>query len=124
MLGRVFAHDNNISVADIDLDLIVEMDKEEKKFNPVPKYPAVKRDVSIVVNEDVRLGDVISKINELNLVKEVSIIDEFLMKDGKDKSLTIRVVMRSDDKTLNNEEVDEVMEEVLNVFRDKEIEVR
>lgn len=124
ILGRVFAHSNNISVADLDLDLIIDLDKEEKKFKPIPKYPSVERDVSIVVDEGVRLGDMISKIKELNLVKEVSVVDEFLMEDKKSKSLTIRTIMRSDDKTLSNEEVEEVMDSVLKIFQDDSIEVR
>jgi phenylalanyl-tRNA synthetase beta chain len=75
----------------------------------VPRYPAVARDLAITVPELALARDVISVINGAGgaILRSVELYDEYRgaqVPDGR-KGLTLRLLFRSDDKTLTGEEV-------------------
>lgn len=80
-------------------------------YSAVSKYPSVTRDISFLVGRDFvpnNYFDLIRDIGEA-LVEEVSLIDKYedAGKFGADKvSYAYRIVYRSNDRTLTNEEVD------------------
>jgi len=98
------------AVAEINLDNLVKLTLGENEYHPLPKYPAVMRDISIVVPTEVRVGEVMEVIDNLSLkdVEDVDLIDYFekFGGDPKKKSLTFRIVFRSGEKTLRDGEVD------------------
>ena len=83
-----------------------------KKFKEVSKYPAVVRDISFVVQSDFAPNNYFDLIRETvgeDLVEEVKLLDTYTdpKKFGENMtSYTYRIVYRSLDKTLTNEEVD------------------
>jgi len=98
------------AVAEINLDNLVKLTLGENEYHPLPKYPAVMRDISIVVPTEVRVGEVMEVIDNLSLkdVEDVDLIDYFekFGGDPKKKSLTFRIIFRSGEKTLRDGEVD------------------
>jgi len=47
--------DVRVYIADLDFDIIVKKANLEKTYRPLPKYPAIERDIAIVVDEDIWL---------------------------------------------------------------------
>lgn len=87
------------------------------KFAPVSKYPETSRDISFIIDKSVNLNNYYEIVRDFaeNLIEEVKLIDEFesTEKFGADKkSYTFRIVYRSPERTLTNEEVNKIQEEI------------
>lgn len=114
VLGSAHALSNKSAVAEFNLDALLKVTVAENKYQPLPKYPSIERDVSLVVPRGTKVGQVLEVVNNLSLnyVQDVDLIDYFDNFEG-DKgrlSLTFRLVFRSDSKTLTDEEVDKELE--------------
>jgi phenylalanyl-tRNA synthetase beta chain len=78
------------------------------RFVPMPKYPAVDRDVSVLVPLSLTVDELIHMIlNVNNKLTKVELVDMFQKKEWKDqRSLTMRYTMRDETKTMTKAEVD------------------
>jgi len=87
------------------------------KYKPVSKYPAIFRDISFVIDKNISLNNYYEIVRDFadNLIEEVKLIDQYEDEEkfGKDKkSYTFRIVYRSHERTLTNEEVNEIQEKI------------
>lgn len=121
-------NDSKMAVAEIYLEKLLKLVQGEKEFLPLPKYPNVMRDVSLLVSSSQRVGPIQDLIeNASHLLEDVDLADWYEDESlgmGK-KSLTFRLVFRSDKKTLTDEEVGKEMEKIISELKAKfELEVR
>ena len=91
-------------------------------YTPLPKYPSTARDIALLVDEDLEVGRIESVIRENggNILESVRLFDVYRGKqvdEGK-KSVAFSITYRDPDKTLTDEEVNEVHEGVLNALKD------
>jgi phenylalanyl-tRNA synthetase beta chain len=96
---------------EVNLENLLNDSKAKLDFN-ISQYQAVKRDFAFIVNEDVKAGDVLQTVNAAcrPLVKSATIFDLYEgseLGEGK-KSLAISVTLQADDKTLKDDEINEV----------------
>lgn len=87
------------------------------KYKEVSKYPETSRDISFIIDKNVNLNNYYEIVRDFaeNLIEEVKLVDEFEddVKFGKDKkSYTFRIVYRSPERTLTNEEINKIQEEI------------
>jgi len=87
------------------------------KFKAVSKYPSTSRDISFVIDKNINLNNYYEIVRDFaeDLIEEVKLVDEYEdeKKFGKDKkSYTFRIVYRSPEKTLTNEEINKIQEEI------------
>ena len=87
------------------------------KFKEVSKYPPVVRDISFIIDKSVNLNNYYEIVRDFaeNLIEEVKLLDEYKddAKFGADKkSYTFRIVYRSPERTLTNEEINKIQEEI------------
>ena len=106
----------DISIAEINFFNLVESVTYEKSFEPIVKYPSVVRDVSVLVPLEVRIGDMVRKIQMID-VRDIVDVDMIDFYDGKKlpegmKSITFRVVMQSDKKSITSKEADSIMNKI------------
>ena len=92
-------------------------------FKNISKFPPVERDIAIVLGEDVayeKVIDCIKKSAGANL-DEVALFDIYRSEQiGKDKkSMAFNLIFRSDDRTLNVEEIDSVMNNLLTALKNE-----
>ena len=108
----------NIALAEINLEKILKSIEEEKEFKPLPKYPAVLRDISILVSKDFKIGEIMEKIsNASSILEDVDLIDEYWEESfSNNQSLTFRLIFQSEEKTLKDEEVDMELEKIKNIL--------
>ena len=104
----------NLWVAELDLELLLGLWREEKTYRPLPKFPATSRDLAMLIDDQVPAAKVLEFISsqEVPFLEEVKIIDVYRGKgipSGK-KSLTLRFVYRASDRTLTDEEVNRIQE--------------
>ncbi len=105
-----------IFVFEIDFDLLIALAKEEKTFQALPKFPATTRDLALVLKDEIPAAEVLSVVKQAKVpyLEEVTLIDVYRGKgipEGE-KSLTLRFVYRAQDRTLTDEEVNEIQASV------------
>lgn len=86
-----------------------------KTFQPIPRFPAVVRDIALVLDNDVSHKQVVDIIKGFLLVKEVTLFDVYTGKqlpEGK-KSLAYRISFQSPERTLTDEEADRAQQKIL-----------
>lgn len=111
-----------LGAGELDLSAVIPMASEEFAYKSIPKYPAIMRDISLVVDGSVRIGDILEEISLTNdkLIADVDLVDEYWdEKFGSKQSLTFRVVFQSDDHTLTDGEVNAETENIVSVLREK-----
>ncbi len=105
-------------VVEIDLDEVASISEEKnKKFSPLPKFPSVRRDIALVVDESVPAAGILEEIDKIGskLIEDAAIFDVYTgehVEQGK-KSVAISLQLRASDKTLTEEEVNKVQEKAL-----------
>lgn len=87
------------------------------KYKEVSKYPEISRDISFIIDKNINLNNYYEIIRDFaeNLIEEVKLIDEYENEEkfGKDKkSYTFRLVYRSLEKTLTDEEVNKIHDKI------------
>ena len=87
------------------------------RFNAVSKFPANKRDLALVVKENVTAGTVFAIVTEAggNRLQLVEIFDIYRGKgvEAGDKSLALSLTIQDDSQTLNDSEVDAIIQKIL-----------
>lgn len=115
----------SVEMAELNLSRILAAKKSKIKFAPVSRYPAVSRDLALVVKKDVpaaSITDIIlrsGKLGKETVVRNAEIFDVYSGEHVADDevSLGISITFQSDKKTLSDAEISEVMDKIL-----KEIE--
>ena len=100
---------------ELDLREVMELSKVEKTYRPIPRFPAVVRDMAIVVDMGVTHKQMLDVICGFPLVDGVALFDMYRgdqVPTGK-KSLAYRVTFQSTSKTLKDEEVNAVLDKIL-----------
>lgn len=105
-----------ISAAELDFDSLQQMKSQDIAFTPIPRFPAIDRDLSLLINETVTWEDIISAIDntgceKLEQVQFVGIYRGKGIEAGK-KSLTLTLRFRDEDGTLTHEQVDEFQQKI------------
>ncbi len=103
--------------AEFFFDALVDMGEEQIAYKPLPKYPAMPRDIALVVDDDIpvgRLRDIILK-NGGKILENVELFDIYRgeqVPEGK-KSVAFALRYRDPEKTLTDEETSAVHQKVL-----------
>ena len=108
-----------VYVANINLDKLTKYMSQKIKYTSLIKYPEVTRDLAIVLDKDVLVGNMVNDIKKSsNFIEKVEIFDIYKGdKIAPDKmSVAITMVLRSKDKTLDEKEINSTMENVLKVI--------
>jgi phenylalanyl-tRNA synthetase beta chain len=101
-----------VYVAEIDLSALLSLPEVPVLYRPLPRYPSVVRDLSLLVKRSVQFADLTGAIADQRLeycrsVKLVDIYEGANVPEGK-RSVTLRMEYRADERTLRDEEVDEM----------------
>lgn len=111
---KAFDISQEVIYANFNWDVILDMVKRNKiTFKPIPKYPKVRRDFALLLDEQVSFEDIhkIAKQSERQLLKEVSLFDVYQGKNlpkGK-KSYAVSFTLQDDNKTLTDKQIDKIM---------------
>ncbi|TAN60615.1 phenylalanine--tRNA ligase subunit beta, partial [bacterium] len=106
---------------ELDVDVLVNAySTRVTKYAAIPKFPESARDIAFIVSEQMPYAEMLSAIEGLDtkLVEKVELFDVYCgspVPKGK-KSMAIRITYRSADRTLRQEEVDELNSKVAGVL--------
>jgi phenylalanyl-tRNA synthetase beta chain len=107
---------------EIDFEQMVKWAGEEKRFRPLPKFPSVYRDLSLVVDDDLEVEKVAEAIWNFDqpFIDEVNLFDVYRgtpIPEGK-KGVSYRIRYQASDRTLTDEEVNRYHEKVIFQLRE------
>ncbi len=105
-----------------EIDL-TKLDFEEKKAKEINKFQKVTRDLSLVVDKSVKYKDVFEIVNSLNIDELVDFYPIDIYDLGDKNSLTLRFILQGG-KTLQENEINDIMEKILKTLEEKGIRLR
>lgn len=117
---RYFDLKKPVYYAEIDVEAVNALRKNAVNYTPINPYPAVRRDLALVVDKDVTY-DTLEKIGykyASKLLKQVNLFDVFegaALGDGK-KSYALNFVLQSADRTLTDEEINKTMNKLVAAY--------
>lgn len=87
------------------------------QFQEVSKFPSTLRDISFIIDKNINLNNYYEIVRDYanDLIEEVKLLDEYENEEkfGQDKkSYTFRIIYRSSERTLTNEEINKIQEEI------------
>mgnify|MGYP002578835536 CR=1 FL=1 len=117
LVAANYGVDTEIYAAELSFEAMYEKRGDIPVYQPLPKFPAVTRDIAVVCDETVTVGALEESIRRgaKGLLKEVSLFDIYRgpgIADGK-KSVAFNLVLRADDRSLTGEEADEDVQSIL-----------
>ena len=93
------------------------------KAGEIPKYPSVRRDIAVIVADNICAQLLIDSMNALNstIIAEIALFDIYRGKgvDNGKKSLAFRVLLQDTKKTLTDEEADLITKKLIKILEDK-----
>ncbi len=128
MVANNYSIKDRVYIAVIDTTILRDEASFDKKFEPVAKFPAATRDISMVVPKDVLAG----QIEEIFENKGGAYLESFELFDVYEgnqilkghKSMAYSLVFRAPDKNLSDEDVNTAMNRILKALKGKDIELR
>ena len=121
VLGHYEVH-GRVFLFELDFSKIVECAGEERRFQLLPKFPAVYRDLSVVVDKALEAERVVETIRAFHqpFVEEVTLFDIYQgppIPEGK-KGISYRIRYQASDRTLTDEEVNQYHEKILSRLKE------
>ncbi len=112
-----FDFDNkSVLVGEFNIDLIKKYIGKKPKYQGIVKYPSVPRDIALVVDEEILVGDIIKTIEKVDKkIEKVELFDIYRgtgIVSGK-KSVAVSIILRDSDKTLEEKEINDLMVKIL-----------
>lgn len=109
-------------VAEINLTLLKQYISKKFKYERIVKYPEVTRDLAVVLDDSVLVGDMIDMLKKSSdFIETIELFDIYKgehIEAGK-KSVAISLTLRNKVGTLNEEDINKVIDKVLNIIRTK-----
>ena len=123
LVAKNYKIDADVYCAEINTELLFAAQLPEATYVPLPKYPSVSRDLSMVCDEAVTIAQAEAVITEAagKLLRGVRLFDIYRgtgIAEGK-KSLAFSLELRADDRTLTDADSEGVMSKVLAALQEK-----
>ncbi|MCI8637237.1 MAG: phenylalanine--tRNA ligase subunit beta [Clostridia bacterium] len=96
---------------------LVKYAKQNKKYVEVPKFPAVERDIAVIIDETIEVGQIEKIVTKKakKLLESIQLFDIYRNeKLGENKkSVAYSLIFRDKNKTLSDEEINQIMEDII-----------
>lgn len=105
---------SRICAAEINFERLLPLLRNEQEFRPIGKFPAITRDIAIVVPAHTRVLDVQNVIEPAggNILVDVDLFDDYqdaTLREREERSLAFHLVFQSPDRTLTDAEADKFL---------------
>jgi len=123
LVARNYGVDGELYCAELSFDKLMSVKGADPEYVPLPKFPSLTRDIAVVCDEAVTVGELEKVIKKASkgLLKDVKLFDIYRGKgidDGK-KSVAFNLVLRADDRSLTGEEADKALSNILTSLADE-----
>ena len=117
LITKNYGISQRVLLAEINLDKITKYARNNKKYMPIIKFPAVERDISMVIDENVEVGEIEKIIQKKakKILEEATLFDVYRNEKlgNSKKSVAYSLKFRVPNRTLKDEEVNIAMSEII-----------
>ncbi|CAA9890378.1 phenylalanine tRNA synthetase, beta subunit [Candidatus Methylobacter favarea] len=121
VLEKQLGFDTEVFLFELDQNLL--LNKRIPRFKPLSKYPSLRRDLALIVKEDISASDIISSIQGCaeQALKDIVIFDVYRGKgiDEDSKSIALSLILQDDSQTLTDFEIDAILNKMLETVTTK-----
>ena len=116
-VAKTYGFDVPVYACVCDTETLLATEAEEKKYKPLPKFPAIERDLAFVCDEELTSGELMKSIKMYGgkMLESVEIFD--IYRDAKlgenKKSMAYSLTLRSSEKTLEDADCDKIVSKIL-----------
>lgn len=123
-LCKKFGVKQEVYYADVNWDLIMRMlPSRNVKYSEISKYPEVRRDLALIVADDVAFSQIeaVAYQTEKKLLKSVSLFDVYRGEKLPEntKQYAVSFVLQDKEKTLTDKQIDAIMQKLIKAFEQK-----
>jgi len=112
-----------VYIGEFKLEKIIDYTDLKYKYEPLPRYPAVNRDIAILVKDEILADTVRDCIQQTagEIIEEIKLFDVYKGKQIPEgyKSLAFSIKYRSHERTLTDEEVNQIHEKIIKTLENK-----
>ena len=123
LVAKNYGFDGEVYCAEINFTKAFQLRLPEPTFTPLPKYPAVSRDLALICDEEITVAQVEDVIVATagKLLRQVKLFDVYRGVGGPEgkKSLAFSLELRADDRTLTDADSEAVTTKVLSALAEK-----
>ncbi len=120
---RNYNIEKRVYIAEVNVTKLTKYSRENKKYVEVPKFPAVERDIAIIVDENIEVGQIEKIIikKSKKWLEEAKLFDIYRNeKIGENKkSIAYSLIFRDKNKTLSDEEINNIMNDIITELEKK-----
>ena len=121
LVAKNYGMDAEVYCAEINFNALMPQRKPEPTYTPLPKYPSVTRDLSVICNEEITVAQAEEVIEKAagKLLRNIRLFDIYRgvgIPEGK-KSIAFSLELRADDRTLTDVDADTVFNKVLDALK-------
>jgi len=114
---KLFDIDQDVYVAELTVNALTEHFGLKRKFNPLPVYPSIVRDLAVVVEAAVPMADILHEVHASagSLLTDLKLFDIYRgdqVQSGK-KSCALALEFRSPERTLSQEDADRSIQAIM-----------
>nr|WP_315164167.1 phenylalanine--tRNA ligase subunit beta [uncultured Flavobacterium sp.] len=119
-ITKHFGIKQEVFFADFNWAIILKLISNKIKYTEIPKYPEVKRDLALLIDQNISYGSIydIARQTEKSLLKDVNLFDVYEgnnLPEGK-KSYALSFTIQDNSKTLTDAQIDKIMSKLQNNF--------
>ena len=123
LVAKNYGIDVDVYCAEINFTRLLDCQLSDATYTPLPKYPSVSRDLSLICDEAITVADVENVITDAagKLLRGVKLFDIYRgvgVPEGK-KSMAFSLELRADDRTLTDTDSEAVVTKVLTALKEK-----
>ncbi|MBQ7584886.1 MAG: phenylalanine--tRNA ligase subunit beta, partial [Desulfovibrionaceae bacterium] len=103
-------------LAEINLIRLKDLEQNASlHFKPLSIFPAIKRDVTVIGSETLKVGEVLAEISKLKhpLIEDVALVSSYQPEGSQNKHLSFRLTFRHPSRTLKDSEVDKEKDKIV-----------
>jgi phenylalanyl-tRNA synthetase beta chain len=123
-IAKRFEIAEEVFFADILWEFLPEIASEKSvRYREVPRFPEVRRDLALLIDRNVRYAQLeeIAFATEKHLLKRMNLFDVYEGEKiaSEKKSYAVSFILNDTEKTLNDKQIEKVMERLLHAFKNK-----
>lgn len=122
-VGAKISELQKVYIAEISYDFLEDLYKHQYSFEELSKYPAVERDIAVLVDEDIAVAELLAIVEEgagrILVSREVFDIYRSEKIGADKKSVAIKMTFRANDRTLSEEEINKKIDRIIKLLEQK-----
>jgi phenylalanyl-tRNA synthetase beta chain len=121
-----FIERGRAAVLDLDLDALMRLRKQDRKYQPIRRFPSSAFDLSVVASAGTPVGDIQKQLGSFLAVDQIEYVRQYSgppLPEGT-KSVSYRVTVSAPDRTLSSDEVGAIRQRIIDGMRGLGYELR